>query len=79
MPLTETPGASITKSSNRVTAACLTSVKVARAGLPCALVQPGSRLSTLAWVRSASTVSRLLSLLFAGTRPLSLTGTDPLR
>src|SRR6266508_4419573 len=78
MPLTEAPAPSITKSSIRVAVGCLMSVKVARPARPGGFNHPGSRLSTLACVRSASMAKRL-SPSFAATRPLSLIGTGPVR
>src|SRR3974390_2351478 len=78
-PLTETPDPSIAMSSMRVFAFFRdVIVKVARAGLVGALIQPGSRLSIFTWVRSASIANRLSWSLEAGILPPSRTGTGPL-
>ena len=53
-------------------------VKVARAALAGGLIQPGSRLSTLAWVRSASIAKRLSCSLVGAILAPSRIGTGPL-
>ena len=59
-PFTATPPPSMTRSSIRVEAPLrVLMVKDARAGFDWAFTQPGSRLSILAWVRSASIANRL--------------------